>query len=103
MGDVERQDRRPDVPWLHSCTVVTTEANETMAEIHDRMPVILPPTAWDVARPGNDDIDALGKLLVPAPNESLTLHPISTDVNRGHNEAQLIDPVEPEAGTLFGT
>ena len=36
----------PDAPWLHSCTIVTTSANETMAPIHDRMPVILPPTAW---------------------------------------------------------
>ena len=32
--------------WLHSCTVVTTSANDTMAAIHDRMPVILPASAW---------------------------------------------------------
>ncbi len=37
----------PDAPWLHSATVVTTAANGTMEPIHDRMPVILPASAWD--------------------------------------------------------
>ena len=32
---------------LRSRTIITTDANETMAPIHDRMPVILPPSAWD--------------------------------------------------------
>jgi putative SOS response-associated peptidase YedK len=95
----------PDAPWLHSCTVVTTSANDTMARIHDRMPVILPASAWPTwLDADNDDLDALQKLLIPAPNELLTMHPISTDVNRvSNNDAHLIEPIDPEAGTLFGT
>ena len=95
----------PDAPWLHSCTVVTTQANDTMAKIHDRMPVILPASAWPTwLDAGNDDIDTLQKLLVPAPNELLTMHPISTDVNKvSNNGVHLIDPIDPEAETLFGT
>ena len=59
-----------DAPWLHSCTVVTTQANDTMAKIHDRMLVILPASAWPTwLDAGNDDIETLQKLLVPAPNE----------------------------------
>jgi putative SOS response-associated peptidase YedK len=36
-----------DGQWLRSCTVVTTEANELMAPIHDRMPVILGSEDWE--------------------------------------------------------
>src|SRR5690606_25370196 len=32
---------------LRSCTIITTAPNSEMAKIHDRMPVILPPEAWD--------------------------------------------------------
>src|SRR5262249_47414411 len=72
----------PDAPWLHSCTIITTSANDTMAPVHNRMPVILAPSAWsEWLSPGNDDLASLGQLLVPAPNELLTMHPVSTDVN----------------------
>src|SRR5580765_994816 len=40
------KDGPADAPWLHSCTIVTTTANGTMAPIHDRMPVMLPASAW---------------------------------------------------------
>jgi putative SOS response-associated peptidase YedK len=85
----------PDADWLHSCTIVTTTANATMATIHDRMPVILPASAWETwLDPDNQDLDSLGKLLVPAPDTLLTLHPISTDVNKvANDDAHLIDPI----------
>ncbi len=89
--------------WLHSCTVVTTAANETMAAIHDRMPVILPASAWEAwLDPTNEDLGALGQLLVPAPSSLLTMHPVSTEVNKvANDEVRLLDPVDPAAGTLF--
>ena len=89
--------------WLHSCTVVTTAANDVMAAIHDRMPVILPASAWEAwLDPTNQDLAALGELLVPAPNELLTMHPVSTEVNKVvNNDARLLDPIDPDAGTLF--
>jgi putative SOS response-associated peptidase YedK len=89
----------PDAPWLHSCTIVTTDANTLMAPVHDRMPAILPPSAWqDWLDPANDDLVALGGLLVPAPEGLLTLHPVSTDVNSVRNKgAHLVDPVDPDA------
>src|SRR5436853_545404 len=75
-----------DAPRLHSCTIITTNANATMAPIHDRMPVILPPTAWEQwLDPGNDNLVELGGLLVPAPDNLLTAEPISTLVNNVRN------------------
>ncbi|HWL44200.1 MAG TPA: SOS response-associated peptidase [Ilumatobacter sp.] len=82
-------------PWLHTATVVTTSANATMAPVHDRMPVLLPKAMWDLwLDPTNHNIDVLSKLLVPAPEHVLTMHPVSTDVNNVRNKgAHLIDPV----------
>jgi putative SOS response-associated peptidase YedK len=82
---------------LRSCTIVTTQANETMAPLHDRMPVILPRSAWEAwLDPANDDIDTLGKLLVPAPPTLLTTYPVSTQVNSVRNKgAELLDRVDP--------
>jgi putative SOS response-associated peptidase YedK len=83
---------------LRSCTIITTTPNETMAQIHDRMPVILPPSAWDDwLDPDNDDIETLGKLLVPAPASITELTPVSTEVNNVRNKgAVLIEPATPD-------
>jgi putative SOS response-associated peptidase YedK len=87
---------------LRTCTIITTTTNETMASIHDRMPVILPPSAWDAwLDPTYDDTGALGELLVPAPAELLTAHPVSTAVNSVLNDGpELI--VEATGGQLVG-
>ena len=88
-----------DADWLHSATVITTSANATMAPIHDRMPVILPQSAWATwLDPQNDDLAALSGLLVPAADSLLTVHPVSTEVNNVRNKgADLVLPVGPSA------
>ena len=89
--DRSRDDR------LRSTTIITTAANETMAPVHDRMPVILPASAWDEwLDPDNADVDRLADLLIPAPPELLVLRPVGTDVgNVRNNGPQLIEAVEP--------
>ena len=79
-----------------SVTIITGAAHEKMAAIHDRMPIVLPPAAWDTWLDRDvSDLDLLGGLLVPAPSELITLHPVSTEVNNVRNGgAHLIDPVE---------
>jgi putative SOS response-associated peptidase YedK len=81
---------------LRSCTIITGEPNDTVRPVHDRMPMILPASAWDTwLDPEIDDLDMLGKLLVPAPASLLTLHPVSTEVNNVRNKgAELVAPVE---------
>ena len=94
-----------DQPPLRSVTIITTEANSTMAALHDRMPVILPPSAWDAwLDRDNDDVAQLGKLLVPAPPEVITLRPVSTAVgNVRNNGVELVAEVDPEpSGQLPG-
>ncbi len=85
---------------LRSCTIITGQPNEKIAEIHDRMPVMLPPSAWaQWLDPDNDDLEALGKLLVPAPASLLALHPVRRDVNNvRENRPDLIDPAPDEPG-----
>jgi putative SOS response-associated peptidase YedK len=88
-----------DAPWRHTLSIITTDANETMAPLHDRMPVILPPSAWSRwLDPGNRDTAALQGLLVPAPPELLVVRAVATDVNSVRNKGpHLIDEVPPLA------
>lgn len=81
---------------LRSCTIITTDANAEMAKIHDRMPVILPPDAWDTwLDPEQQDLELLGRLLVPAPPQLITLRPVSTQVNNVRNDGpELMDQAE---------
>jgi putative SOS response-associated peptidase YedK len=75
-----------DDGWVRSCVIVTTSANELMAPIHDRMPVILPESAWEQwLDPDEHDVEALAKLLVPAPDALFEAYPVSTAVNNARN------------------
>jgi len=67
---------------LETCTLLTTDANACLREIHDRMPVILPTS--DHAQwldPGGCDPEALQSLLRPLPDRAVTFHPVSNRVN----------------------
>ncbi len=83
---------------VRSTTIITTEANETMAPVHDRMPVILPRRAWDDwLDPSNLQVERLQPLLVPAPASLLTMHPVSTDVSNVRNVGRhLAEPIPAE-------
>jgi putative SOS response-associated peptidase YedK len=90
-----------DSPWIVSCVIVTTRANELLAPIHDRMPVVLDEGDWsDWLDPGSHDLDHLAAMLVPAPSDWFEVFPVSTLVNKAdHNGPELVVPVEP--ATLF--
>lgn len=85
-----------DAPWLHTCTVITTSANELMSTVHDRMPVFLEPEHWDLWLDRTvADPTTLLALLRPAAEHVLTMHPVSTEVNKVRNKGEeLIRPVE---------
>ena len=60
-------DLGADDGWLRSCVIVTTTANDLMAPIHNRMPVILPESAWEQwLDPDEHDVDALDGCWFPA-------------------------------------
>lgn len=81
---------------LFTCTILTTSANGLMESVHHRMPVILAPEDWDAwLDPENTDADELAKLLVPAPEEMLTLWPVDPAVgNVRNNRPELQEPLE---------
>ena len=89
----ERWDKG-DSP-VESCTILTTEANELMQLIHERMPVILSP---EVYAPWLDprccDTEKLARLLRPYPSEKMIAYKISTLVNNPKNDAaKCIEPI----------
>lgn len=82
--------------YLHSCTIITVAANDTMRPVHDRMPAFLPERHWaEWLDPANHDTAGLAELLAPSPNTLLTMHAVSTLVNHVRNKgAELVAPVD---------
>jgi putative SOS response-associated peptidase YedK len=90
-----------DADWLRSCAIVTTDANDVLAPLHDRMPVVLEERDWNRwLDPTADDVDALARLLVPASNELLVAYAVSSAVNSADNDGpelvQQKEETEPE-------
>ncbi len=84
----------PDERWLHSLTIVTTAANDTMRPVHDRMPVLLAPDEWGRwLDPQLRDTGQLVDLFDLSDDRSLKMHPVSTEVNNvRNNRPELIEP-----------
>ena len=82
-------------PWL-SCTIITTEAGESVKDIHARMPLILPPDAHnDWLNPENRDPALLERLLKSSAVKKLDRYPVSKLVNRvENNSADCIKPLQ---------
>lgn len=97
---------------VRSATIITTEPNEAMATIHDRMPVVLAPESWERwLDPTHTDTRDVGDLLVPAAPELTVIRPVAALVNNVRNDGpaliadlpapdELPDP-DAEQGTLF--
>jgi putative SOS response-associated peptidase YedK len=80
---------------IHSCTIITTEANDLMSEIHHRMPVILPPEDYAMwLDPDFDEKEPLTTLLKPYPADAMEAYPVSRKVNKpSNNEPSVLEPV----------
>jgi putative SOS response-associated peptidase YedK len=93
LDDGKTIDESADV--VESCTILTCAPNTTMAAIHDRMPVLLAPSVWDDWLSPDSDLDLVSGLMRPAPDDLLTLVPVSTAVNSVRNKGEeLITPLE---------
>jgi putative SOS response-associated peptidase YedK len=77
--------------WLGTFAVITTDANELVAQIHNRMPLILAP--GDYTRWLSDEPDPR-YLLRPFPAEPMRMWPISTRVNKPENDdPSIVEPI----------
>lgn len=83
---------------VRSSTIITTVANGVVAEVHDRMPVIVDPydyAAW--LDPMNGDLAALQALLVPSPDDWLERNTVGTRVNNTRNDdPECMQPAAPQ-------
>ena len=70
---------------LLTCCLITTSANETVAPIHDRMPVILPPDLWQSWLDPDTPVGSLTAMLRPY-SGSMVVAPASPLVNKAGNE-----------------
>jgi len=85
----------PNGEELDTAAIVTTSANRSLSALHDRMPVILPPGAFDMwLDSAHVDATTAAALLVPARDDLLEAYAISTAVNRVANDSEaLIAPL----------
>lgn len=73
---------------LQTCTIITTDPNEVMASIHNRMPVIIPSAAREEwLAPQNHDTAALQQLLQPYRYSEMKVRPVSRLVNNTSNDS----------------
>jgi putative SOS response-associated peptidase YedK len=81
---------------IESCTILTTQANEVLSPVHDRMPVILHSSDYELWL--DEDVrkrELLKDLLHPYPASEMISHPVSTAINSPGNQGEkLIERME---------
>lgn len=91
----------PDGNTIHTCSIITTEANEWMSAIHDRMPVILPREAESLWLDRSiRSLTELQPLLKPYPASDMQAYPVHPMVGNVANDTPTcIEPFEEVAAT----
>jgi len=88
-----------------TCALLTTEPNEKIASLHDRMPVILESHQWELWLDHRSGKRELNRLFVPLPSDKITYFPVSEWVNSVKNDSMVCIAknleTEPRQGTLF--
>lgn len=83
---------------VHSCSVITTEANDLLGRLHDRMPVILPPEARALWLDHDASPEVLQALLRPYPAEQMESFAVSPVVNSpAHEGPDCLVPIQEQA------
>ena len=88
-----------------TCALLTTEPNDKIAELHDRMPVILESHQWNLWLDPNSSYRELNRLLTPIASEKIRYFRVSELVNSVKNDSAecIVEnlKIEPRQGTLF--
>ena len=96
--DPTKADDDPD-RFRWTCTVITTQAEDAVGHIHDRMPLMVERDRWSAWLDPRAEQGRLLDLLVPAALGRLEAYPVSTLVsNVRNNGPQLLDPLPLEEG-----
>jgi putative SOS response-associated peptidase YedK len=84
----------PNGEEQETATIVTTTASRSIAHIHDRMPVILPPEAFDFWLDPKVDAQTAAAAIQPAKDEAIEHYEVSRAVNRFENDSpKLVEPL----------
>jgi putative SOS response-associated peptidase YedK len=96
LWEVWRHAAQPDGEPLRTCAIVTAAANELLAPIHDRIPVVLGPEDWGAWLDPTAGPGAVAHLLRTPPSEWFELFAVSSLVNNVRNDGpELLDPLPP--------
>jgi putative SOS response-associated peptidase YedK len=88
--------KQPNGEWLRSCTIVTTRANDAIAAIHPRMPVMLEPQDEATWLDPEAPVEVLQELLTPLPVAETHARPVSKAVNDARYDGpECLAPAEP--------
>jgi putative SOS response-associated peptidase YedK len=92
--------RDPAGEIVGTCTILTTKPNSLVADVHDRMPVILKPDDYDLwLDPGVTDAALVAHCLKPFDPRLMKKYPVSTRVNRPENDDEECGREVPVAST----
>jgi len=98
--------RSPDGDARETCTILTTTPNDLLADVHDRMPAILPAEHYDLwLDPGIHAVEPVLALLKPYDSALMRRYPVSKRINLVTNEGpECSAPVDLPAttGSVFG-
>ena len=100
------QWQSPDGKIIESCTILTTGPNSLVADIHDRMPVIVPPDKYDLwLDPDVTNFEVIRDILKPYDAALMRRYPVSRKLNNSHNDdAESASPIvlnTPDQTKLF--
>jgi putative SOS response-associated peptidase YedK len=85
----------PDGFTLRSCTILVGPANELVSTVHDRMPLILPDSAYRMWLDPATPLAAIRSLLQPLAPDQLRGWPVTPAVNQARNDyRELITPLD---------
>ena len=76
---------RKDGSLLYTCSILTCQPNETMAKIHNRMPVILNPNTSKIRLDKSSQIQTLKNLCLPYSDKNMSLYEVNSFVNSAKN------------------
>jgi putative SOS response-associated peptidase YedK len=85
----------PDGEVIESCTILTTSPNSLVADLHNRMPVIVPPNKYDLwLDPDVKDFEAIRDVLKPYDGNLMRRYPVSMKLNNSRiDDAESASPV----------
>jgi putative SOS response-associated peptidase YedK len=95
MGGLWESWTSPEGEIVRTYCIITTAANDIMAPIHDRMPVILKPDTWKAWLEPDADPRTIAPLVAPLPSEAMQVWPVSRQVSKARDDDRsLIAPVD---------